>query len=286
MKTMQTLKRWFSLGVITMPLASTISFAVGSAALPATTTATTTTLSPFTTINFSAPFAAGVTPNVFPMTPEFGAGAADDPCTIRIRNVTNTGFEAACLEPLNEDRDTPAVSFNYVAMINGTLNIPIVGSTDTVRFESQCSLVNSQVFGPNCDDCTLAPGQSQGFTSQAFLTPAFDNPPALLTQISSTNNTFSGGPGVPGGEPNFLEAAVQTDSLNTTGFNWTLDRLEAGVGNLNNDETICYLAVERDGCQELDFSSINGPASVDFTAVFGGNVDGHDNGATAQLQLP
>lgn len=287
MKTMQTLKRWFSLGVITMPLASTISFAqtstfeVGSAALPATTTATTTTLSPFTTINFSAPFAAGVTPNVFPMTPEFGAGAADDPCTIRIRNVTNTGFEAACLEPLNEDRDTPAVSFNYVAMINGTLNIPIVGSTDTVRFESQCSLVNSQVFGPNCDDCTLAPGQSQGFTSQAFLTPAFDNPPALLTQISSTNNTFSGGPGVPGGEPNFLEAAVQTDSLNTTGFNWTLDRLEAGVGNLNNDETICYLAVERDGCQELDFSSINGPASVDFTAVFGGNVDGHDNGATA-----
>ncbi len=280
-KCLLTFATFASYLVSTSLLAQTSQFEVGVAALPATTTATSTTLSPFTRINFSAPFASGVTPNVFPMTPEFGAGAANDPCTIRIRMIDNAGFEAACLEPINEDRDSPAVSFNYIAMVNGTLNIPVVGSTDTVRFESRCSFVNSQVFGPNCDNCTLASGQSQSFTSQSFLSPAFDNPPALLTQIASVNNTIPGGGGRPGGEPEFLEASVQTNSLTATGFNWTLDRLEAGDGNLNNGETICYLAVERNGCQELDFSAINGPASVDFAAVFGGNVDGHDNGATA-----
>jgi len=264
----------------TTALAQVGSFEVGTASLPATTTATPATLSPFTRIDFGVPFAAGTVPNVFPMTPEFGAGADNDPCTIRIRNISNTGFDAACLEPINEDRDSPAVNFNYVAMINGTLNVPVANSTETVRFESQCSFVTNQQFGPNCDNCDLSPGQSQSFATRNFLA-AFDNPPALLTQITSTNNTIQGGANLPAGEPEFLEASVQTNSLSANGFRWALDRMEAGNGTLNNGETICYLAVERDGCQELDFSSLNGPDSVDFTAVFGGNVDGHDNGATA-----
>ena len=256
-------------------------FEVGTATLPITITATATTLSPFTSIAFATPFAAGTTPNVFPMTPEFGAGVDDDPCIIRIRNVTNTGFDAACLEPINEDRNGPAVNFDYVAMINGTLNVPIVGSADTVRFESRCSSVSTQFYGNNCDDCG---GETRSYTTQSFLSPAFTNPPALLTQISTTNNLIDG-TGNPIGEPEFLDVTIESNTLTGTNFNWTLERMEAGNGTLgtvgtSTNETVCYLAVEQDGCQELDFSSFGGPASVDFAAVSGDNVDGHDNGAT------
>jgi len=284
----KTLKKWLylsltcSLFVGASPLFAQIdaTFEVGTGSLPATVTATATTQSPFTRINFAAPFAAGVTPNVFPMTPEFGAGVDDDPCTIRIRNINNTGFDAACLEPINEDRDSPAVNFDYIATVNGSLNVPVVGSTASVRFESNCSFVNSQVFGPTCANCVVQPFQTQGFTPQSFST-AFNSPPALLTQISSTNNAIQGGNNQPGGEPEFLEAAVQSGSVTASGFNWALDRLEAGNGSIFSGETICYLAVEQNGCQELDFSSLGGPSSVDFAALEGGNVDGHDNGATA-----
>ncbi len=251
---------------------------VGTASLPATNTPNATSLSPFTRIEFDIPFADGTTPNVFPMTPEFGAGADDDPCTIRIRNIDETGFEAACLEPRNEDRDGPAVNFDYIAIRNGILDVPIVGSSDTVTFESRCSDVSSQVFGPNCANCTIT--GSQSYTPQTFMS-TFAAAPALLTQISSTSNTISGGAGLPIGEPEFLEATVRTNSLSSAGFDWTLGRLEAGNGSISNSEQLCYLAVEREGCLELDFSGLGGPASVDFVAVFGDNVDGHDNGATS-----
>ena len=131
------------------------SFEVGTAVIPATTTPNNTTATPFTRVTFTTPFEIDTTPNVFPMTPEFGTGAANDPCTIRIRNIDHTGFDATCLEPLNEDRDSPGFSFDYIAMLKGEVEIPIVNSTDTVRFESGCADVSSQQFGPNCANCTL-----------------------------------------------------------------------------------------------------------------------------------
>jgi len=257
--------------------AQTTSLEVGEGVLPAFTTATGTTLSPFTRITFASPFNVGVTPNVFTMTPEFGVGAADDPCTIRIRNVDNTGFDAACLEPINEDRDSPGLTFEYIAIQPGGVTVPLVGGGGNVQFESQCRSVSQQVFGPNCVNCLLGPGQSQGYQTVGFAT-SFTNPPALLTQIQTTNNTVPGGGGRPGGEPEFLDTGVR--NLGSADFQVTLDRMEAGNGVISSGETICYLAVERAGCQELDFSSLSGPSSVMFEAVFGGNVDGHGNGAT------
>ena len=259
--------------------AQSASIIVETALLPAISAPSATTPTPFTRIDFATPFPVGTTPNVFPMTPEFGTGADDDPCLIRIRNIDNTGFDAVCLEPINEDRAAPAVSFNYMAIQNGTTTVPLVGGGST-QFQSSCSVINSQVFGPRCNNCALNGGQTQG--SQAInFSPAFTNPPALLTQISSTNNSIQGSATTPSGEPEFLTAAVISNSLTANGFSTSLDRMEAGNGTLNNGENICYLAVERNGCQELDLSSLNGPASVLFNATFGGNVDGHSNGATS-----
>lgn len=122
---------------------------VGEATLPAHTVTTAPT--PFTTIEFASAFPAGTTPNVFTMTPEFGVGAADDPCLIRIRNITNTGFDATCLEPRNEDRDSPGTTFDYIAIKNGTTTIPTT-TVGSVVFESWCAPVERQQFSDrNCD---------------------------------------------------------------------------------------------------------------------------------------
>lgn len=263
--------------ILSMPFvvnAQTASIIVQTASLPAISAPSATTATPFTRINFATPFAAGTTPNIFPMTPEFGAGTADDPCVIRIRNIDNTGFDAVCLEPINEDRAAPAVSFDYIAIQNGTTSVPLVGG-GTAQFQSSCSSVDEQIFGPRCDNCALAMGQSQGSQAITF-SPAFTNPPALLTHIASTNNTFS----TPVGEPETLVAAVISNSLSATGFRTSLDRMEAGNGTITSAEDICYLAVERNGCQELNLSTLGGPSSVVFNATFGGNVDGHSDGAS------
>ena len=263
-------------------LAQASQIVVGQANVPATTVTGPTDPSPFTFIPFDAPFPPGTTPNVFTLTPEFGVGADDDPCTLRIvpasaPNLPNQGFDVSCLEAQGEDRDTPAFSFDYIAVADGGVSVPLADGSGNVDFVSECADVTDQVFGPTCDNCGTGP---QGFAPITFPS-AFTGTPALLTQIRSTNNILQGA-GVPPGEPEFVEAAVQSGSLNSAGFDVAVDRLEAGNGgNLANAETICYLAVETDGCQELDFSTLNGPPSVFFQAVQASNIDGHDNGATS-----
>ena len=251
---------------------------VGQGTLPAFTT-TATQQTPFTRINFAAPFAAGVVPNVFPMTPEFGAGADDDPCLVRIRNIDNTGFDAVCLEPSGEDRNSPGTTFEYIAIVPGTTNIPTTAGGN-VRFESQCVFLNRQTSpAPNCNNCDTSSGVPVGNQRVNFVN-TYAATPALLTHLTTTNNTLPGSASTPGGEPEFLESA--TTSLDITGFNAGIDRLEAGNGVLNSGESMCYLAVERQGCQTLDLSGISGSvSSVNFNAVFGDNVDGHGDGATS-----
>jgi hypothetical protein len=123
-------------------------------------------------------FATGKVPNVFPMTPEFGTGAADSPCAIRIRDNDNVGFDAVCLEAVHEVRDSPAVNFNDIAMQSGTLNIPIVASVTTVRLESGCNTISNHQFGTKCNNCLLAPGAIHIYQPTCV----------FLTQILTTSN--------------------------------------------------------------------------------------------------
>ncbi|MFT6723966.1 MAG: hypothetical protein ACJARN_000823 [Arenicella sp.] len=57
--------------------------------------------------------------------------------------------------------------------------------------------------------------------------------------------------------------------------------MKAGNGLLATSESICCLAVERKNCVNLDFSSLSGSASVDFSAIYGDKDNGHDNGAVS-----
>jgi len=261
-----------SLVVILAALSSRIAVAqtavieVGDAMLPATAAPGAGNPTPFTTIFFDATFASP--PNVFAMTIEDGANA--DPCTIRIRNVTATSFDAACLEPINEDRAAGGMVFEYIAIQDGGVNVPLASGVGDVEFVSSCVSITNQQYGNNCVGCAGA----RSYAGVAF-PPGFTSAPALLTQVQTTNNSASG-------DPIFIDVAVETNSLSAAGFDVALEQLEAGVGAVTNNEEICYLAVERNGCQELDFSSFGGPASMQFQAQTGANdIDGHDNGCTA-----
>ncbi len=276
---------------------------VGQATLSAYTTPAATTLTPFETISFKAPFPPGTTPNVFVMTPEFGSdgmgGTGDDPCHIRIKNVTNTGFDAVCIEPYNENRDSISVAFDYVAIEDGIVTIPTTTMGSSVTFESKCLSLDPDLHqefqNTNCDYCGLAagpPAQVQGYRTISFDTafPAAPaSPPALLTQLKTVANVVTdpfivaGDPVAPIGEPEFI--AVAARNVTNNGFEATIERLEAasrdvGGGDtfLTAEEEFCYLAVEQNGCQTLDLSGIGGSVgTVVFQAVRSARViEGHD----------
>ena len=257
----------YSNNILAQPLAT---FEVGEAILPAHTT-TATEATPFTTITFDGVFASP--PNVFTMTPEFGDGVDDDPCTIRIRNVTTTGFDATCLEPLNEDRNSPGLTFEYLAIVDGGVTVPIVGG-GSYELQSSCENVINQQYGVNCDDC-VGPETSL----DANFISAFTNAPALLTQVQTTNNLNLDAT-APTDEPEFLDTTVVNVTAND--FDLALELMEAGSGQPTVTEEICYLAAEIDGCVSLDFSGIGGPATpVAFQAIESGDtITGHDSTCT------
>lgn len=246
--------------------ATTAVFEVGEGTLPATPAPGAGNPSVFTTINFKSAFASP--PNVFPVTLENGANA--DPCIVRIRNITTTGFDATCLEPINEDRATGGMVFEYIAVQDGGVTVPLASGAGSVDFVSECTDISNQTYGPTCVNC------SGPITASPVSFPsAFSATPALLTHVQTTNNQASG-------DPIFIDAAVITGSLTASGFNVSLDQMEAGTGPIAATERVCYLAAERNGCQDLDFSSFEGPASVMFEAANGAqDIDGHDNGCTA-----
>ena len=246
------------------------SFEIGEATIPAYTT-TATEATPFTTITFDGEFASP--PNVFALTPQFDA----DPCIIRIDNVTTTGFDVTCHEPLSEDRNSSGTVFEYLAIADGGLTIPLSGG-GSIEFESECQTISTQQYAPvRCTNCA----GPLSYTPITFNT-AFSTAPAVIAQIQTVNN-LNRDASAPTNEPEFLSTAIGDDpssSITASGFNLSLERLEAGTGGvLASGETICYLAIETSAsCQSLDFSSLGGPTTpVMFQALIGAqNVEGQN----------
>ncbi|MEO0367392.1 MAG: C25 family cysteine peptidase [Pseudomonadota bacterium] len=221
-------------------------------------------------VDFSAPFDAGTTPNVFVLTTDEGGQS----CGLRIRAVTNTGFEVTCLESLTLDRFHVSMTFDYIAIQDGGVTVPLNGG-GSAEFISECVEVDAQQYHDDgCDGCS----GPLSYDPVVFPTPnSLSGTPALLTQIQTTNNLNDQ-------EALVLDVAVETGSLDSIGFNVAIEQSEAGIGELNTTETVCYLAANQAGCQDLDLSSLaeGGPSSVSFQAInTPETLDGWDNGCDA-----
>ena len=119
-------------------------------------------------INFGTTFS---NPPIVITTP--GPSAGGQPFTIRIRNVTTTGFEAMTAEPEGTSGPTHmAVEMTYVAIEEGVHGLPdgsmiIAGRTDVIE---------EQLFG------TIGSWYTETFAV------AFQNTPSILTQVQTMNN--------------------------------------------------------------------------------------------------
>ena len=188
-------------------------------ALPATTSATT---GYWESVTFGTTFSA--TPVVIASP---GPSTGGQPFTIRIQNVTTSGFEAQIVEPEGTSGPTHyAVDMTYIAMEEGVHGLPdgslIIASTTSTTTEQYAS--NHGLTG--------------GWDAVSF-SASFADPPAVLTQIQTTVNETGAVP-IDYSMP-FMTVAV--DNVTTSGFDIALERSEAVTGSVTSPEDIGWIAI-------------------------------------------
>ena len=188
-------------------------------ALPATTSATT---GYWESVTFGTTFSA--TPVVIASP---GPSTGGQPFTIRIQNVTTSGFEAQIVEPEGTSGPTHyAVDMTYIAMEEGVHGLPdgslIIASTTSTTTEQYAS--NHGLTG--------------GWDAVSF-SASFADPPAVLTQIQTTVNETGAVP-IDYSMP-FMTVAV--DNVTTSGFDIALERSEALTGSVTSPEDIGWIAI-------------------------------------------
>lgn len=174
-----------------------------------------------------------------------------DPATIRIRNVTTTGFEVGVVEPQDSDGQTTIMNVEYFVAESGTYTFG--GSTMIV---GTATISNFQ--GRNF------PGSASWVTQNFGHT--FSADPAVVTQIQTINSQPGLESGVVG-EP-FLEVAMR--SLGTSSMQIALETAETSTGTIVA-ETVGYIAMDSGGLGAVGGALIHAAKSPD-------NVRGWDNG--------
>ena len=179
-------------------------------------------------INFGTTFSS---PPIVITTP--GPSAGGQPFTIRIRNVTTTGFEAMTAEPEGTSGPTHmAVEMTYIAIEEGVHGLPdgsmIIAGRSNV-FEEQLA------------------GSTGSWYSETFSIP-FSVTPSILAQIQTMNNEIGLLP-IEYSEP-WMTVAI--DNSSSTGFDLALDRAEVSVGTIYTDEEVGWIAITSNYDGELE----------------------------------
>ena len=170
-------------------------------------------------INFGTTFSD---PPIVITTP--GPSSGGQPFTIRIRNVTTTGFEAMTAEPEGNSGSTHLeVEMTYIAIEEGVHGLPdgsmiIAGRSDII--EEQLS------------------GTSGTWYTEIFSIP-FPDTPAILAQIQTMNNETGLMP-IEFSKP-WMTVAIDNSSL--SGFDIALDRSEVPTGVIVDTEEIGWIAI-------------------------------------------
>ena len=188
--------------------------------LPATSTAPQ-----WIPIQFSTPFSDIPVVIVSP-----GPSPGGEPFTIRIKDVTTTGFLAQTVEPTGPNGPNHmTVTITYMAVQKGVHGLP-----DGSFIIAETINTTAQQFGLNFP--------YPGSWDQVEFDIVYDNNPAVVAQIQTMNNEQNSIPtqhSVP-----FLTTAI--DNVTNTGFQFSLERSEAIPGDVVQPETVGWVSITGD----------------------------------------
>ncbi len=205
----------FSLLFFTQSLVFAGNFEVGTVTLNNTFTTPS-----FTSVTFSNTY------STVPVVVILPTSDGNNPCSIRIRNVTTTGFEACQVEPDFEDGQHVAMTVHYLAIETGTTILPD-GNT-----------IYATTHSTQTVQCGLNVGCSAGWDTVTF--PGVAATPAVVAQIQTMNNESGTPPSTPS-RP-FLEVAIS--NVTTTSCDIALERAEVASGSITINETIGIVVME------------------------------------------
>jgi len=176
-------------------------------------------------INFSTPFSDVPVVIVSP-----GPSPGGEPFTIRVKDVTPSGFKAQTVEPTGHNGPTHlGVTITYLAVQKGVHGLP-----DGSFLIAETTETTTQQVGLNFP--------FPGSWDNVLFDIAYNHTPAVVAQIQTMNNEQNATPGqhsVP-----FLTVAI--DDVTNTGFKVALERSEALPGEVTTPETIGWVSITGD----------------------------------------
>lgn len=212
----------------------------------------------WTRVDFLTPFQQ--TPLVFVLPTSNGG----DPATLRVRNVSTTGFDVTITEASGTDGPHLEMQTAYLAVEPGTHTMPD-GTRVAAILHTTSSFV-SRSIGTTWDTIPLPSG--------------FAGTPTVLATIQSVRNE-TGNPPVTPAIP-FLEAAIQ--NVSAVSLQTALERAEATTGSVVTTEDIAILAIDANRSTSFVDSFF---ANVDLQTIRTGNtIRGWDNGCFATSYSP
>ena len=203
----------------------------------------------WTTVTFLEPFE--IRPLVFVLPTNQGS----DPATIRVRNVTTTGFEALQVEPSGNDGPHVAMTTAYLAVEPGNHVLP--DGTRIVALERTTATFANRFLGVSWD---VVP----------FPT-AFPATPAAIAQIQTMASESQSPPGT--SSVPFMDISMQ--NLGAASLQLTLERAESVAGTVV-PERIGIVAI--DGAANASFVDGFGSAVQLQSVATPDNIQGWSNG--------
>ncbi|NKQ41671.1 MAG: lamin tail domain-containing protein [Sulfurovum sp.] len=184
-----------------------------------------------------------------------------DPSTLRVANITTTGFDVYTVEPDGEDGPhTNMNSIPYIAIESGTHTLPdgtqiVAGSISTQRFQSMFI---------------------SGDSWQAVGLSGFSTTPIVLGQIQTRINERTDATVPDAVSQPWITTAVS--NVTSSGFNVALERSETTSGTLTSAETIAYLAMDSGLNSGNHYFASNDSKKIEYETIrTNDTIQGWDN---------
>lgn len=204
-------------------------------------------------VTFQQPF------DTVPIVVALADTAGNNSASIRITNISTTGFDELILEPDNWDGRHIAQNVHYIAVEPGRHVLPDGQIVEAGRLNTAATQFGSGVAG-------TASWQSVSFSA---LLPGT---PSVIAQIQTANSETQAVANVPS-RPH-ITAILQ--NLNSAGFQVALERSQANSGPVPSSETIGWIAFPAN--LNGAFPDTSGTSITWSTVNTGATIRGWDNG--------